>query len=200
MDALRMASLLCSRLCHDLVGPASAVVNGLELMETGDGAADKEAMDLVAMSAAQVTSRLQIFRGAFGAAAGLTFSDARMAAVAYFGHGKIALDWPDGLLSESTPGAPKIMLNLLLLGAELLGRGGRLVVGAQKAGLAVRVVGPTMRTDELALLDAGPAAEEHITARNVQPYFLGRLAAAAGRRVRVEAASDELRLTLIDAS
>ena len=63
-----LAQLLCSRLCHDLVGPAGAVNAGLELAEDGD--LDGDALDLVTSSAAEVTRRLAFFRIAFGAAGG----------------------------------------------------------------------------------------------------------------------------------
>lgn len=197
MDGLRLAALLSSRLCHDLVGPASAVVNGLELADLEGGALDKEALELVATSAAQLTTRLQIYRSAYGVAAGLSLADARKAAAAYFGTGKVTLDWPDGLASGLPPAVPKLVLNMLLLGFELLGRGGRLTVGMAGADVEVRVTGEAMRTEELALLDAG-GIDDSVTPRNVQPYYLGRLAAAAGFRVTIaNPAPGDLRLRLI---
>ena len=33
LDALDLAALLCSRVCHDLISPAGAIVNGLEVLE-----------------------------------------------------------------------------------------------------------------------------------------------------------------------
>lgn len=188
MDALRLASLLSSRLCHDVVGPASAVVNGLELIEL-EGDQSGEAMALVATSAALITGRLQLYRAAYGVAAGLTFPDARKAAAAFFAHGKVALDWPDTAPPGALPpAAPKILLNMLLLGVELLGRGGRLGVALGDARLDVSARGELTRTDELALLGSGDTQDGAITPRNVQPYYLGRLAAAAGGRVAVATA------------
>jgi len=44
---LRVAELLASRLCHDLISPVGAVNSGIELMtEFGDGV-DSESMQLV---------------------------------------------------------------------------------------------------------------------------------------------------------
>ncbi|MEA2947296.1 MAG: histidine phosphotransferase ChpT [Alphaproteobacteria bacterium] len=49
LDALDLAALLCSRVCHDLISPAGAIVNGLEVLE--DKASDEEtktfALDLI---------------------------------------------------------------------------------------------------------------------------------------------------------
>ena len=48
---LRVAELLASRLCHDLISPVGAVNSGIELMtEFGDGV-DSESMQLVSTRA-----------------------------------------------------------------------------------------------------------------------------------------------------
>ena len=39
IEALDLAALLCSRVCHDLISPVGAIVNGLEVLEE---AKDKE--------------------------------------------------------------------------------------------------------------------------------------------------------------
>ena len=33
LEGLDLAALLCSRVCHDLISPVGAVVNGIEVME-----------------------------------------------------------------------------------------------------------------------------------------------------------------------
>lgn len=73
MQDIELAVLISSRLCHDLVGPTSAVVNGLELIESEPELAG-EALKMVASSAEQISKRLQFYRGAYGVAAGLTFA------------------------------------------------------------------------------------------------------------------------------
>ena len=63
---LKVVQLLSSRLCHDLVGPAGAVHNGIELYEEmgpGEGA---DALKMVAASVEQLSARLGFFRLAFG--------------------------------------------------------------------------------------------------------------------------------------
>ena len=48
---LEVAKLLCSRLCHDIVSPASAINNGMELLSGEDSAEQSEVMDLITNSA-----------------------------------------------------------------------------------------------------------------------------------------------------
>jgi histidine phosphotransferase ChpT len=185
MDDLRLAALLCSRLCHDLVGPASAVVNGLELIE-GEGSADGEAMAMIASSAGQISNRLQFFRGAYGVASGLTMLEARRIAGLYFEGGKIALDWSasdDG--TRFPAGAAKILLNMLLFAADLLGRGGVLKAATPHAArpvLAVAVAGDLTRIEDLRGFEAAGLGPE-TTPRAAQPLFLRRLVETAGGRI-----------------
>src|SRR5258706_16191602 len=69
MNDLDFAALLVSRVCHDLVSPVGAVVNGLEVLEDEtDLAMRADALRLVAASAEQAAARLQFARIAFGAA------------------------------------------------------------------------------------------------------------------------------------
>src|SRR6266700_719322 len=69
MNDLEFAALLVSRVCHDLVSPVGAVVNGLEVLEDEtDLAMRADALRLVAASAEQAAARLQFARIAFGAA------------------------------------------------------------------------------------------------------------------------------------
>src|SRR6201996_7117780 len=67
-DALELAALLCSRVCHDLISPVGAIVNGLEVMEEDkDEETQTFALDLIKKSAQQASAKLQSCRLAFGA-------------------------------------------------------------------------------------------------------------------------------------
>ena len=51
IDALDLAALLCSRVCHDLISPVGAIVNGLEVLAEGKDEATKTfALDLIKKS------------------------------------------------------------------------------------------------------------------------------------------------------
>ncbi len=69
MTEIEFAALMVSRVCHDLVGPLGAVVNGMEVLEDErDPAMRADAIKLVTMSADQALARIQFMRIAFGAA------------------------------------------------------------------------------------------------------------------------------------
>jgi histidine phosphotransferase ChpT len=69
LEGIDLAALLCSRVCHDLISPVGAVVNGIEVMEDdADEQTKTFALDLIRKSATTASARLQFCRIAFGAA------------------------------------------------------------------------------------------------------------------------------------
>ena len=71
MNAVDLASLLCSRLCHDLMSPVGALNNGIELLaDETDPEMREKCLELLADSARASANKLKFFRLAFGAAGG----------------------------------------------------------------------------------------------------------------------------------
>ena len=92
-----LLSLLCSKLCHDLVGPISAFDNGVEILEDeNDPAMRKQAVELLAHSAELAANRLKFMRLAFGAAGGdgvaINLSKTRQTASDFLADGRGELD------------------------------------------------------------------------------------------------------------
>lgn len=68
----RLAALIGSRLCHDLISPLGAIGNGLELLQMSgalDALADSPELALIAESVEASRARIRWFRMAFGHAA-----------------------------------------------------------------------------------------------------------------------------------
>ncbi len=64
---VNLASLIGSRICHDLISPIGAITNGLELLDLTGGVQGPE-MDLIADSVGNAGARIRFFRIAYGAA------------------------------------------------------------------------------------------------------------------------------------
>src|SRR5438477_9965924 len=97
-DNLELAALLCSRVCHDLISPVGAIVNGLEVLDDNPKPEDREfALDLIRKSAKTASARLQFCRLAFGAAgssgAQIDLGDAQAMAKGHIEAGTITLGW-----------------------------------------------------------------------------------------------------------
>ncbi len=188
MNSIEFSSLLCSRLCHDLVGPVGAMSNGVELLaEETDPEMRERCLELLADSARQTANKLKFFRLAFGAAGGfaeaVSTSEARTALEGLFGEGKVAVDWM--VASPSLPKvAVKLLLNLAMTAGDALLRGGRLNVAAEHRGplieLAVRAEGPRLHldTEVRAALD-GRTAPEALTPRASAGHLIHMLATEA---------------------
>ena len=69
LEPLDLAAMLCSRVCHDVISPVGAIVNGLEVLEDeSDPSMRDVALDLIKRSAGGASAKLQFCRLAFGAA------------------------------------------------------------------------------------------------------------------------------------
>ena len=70
-DRVDFASMLASRLCHDLLSPVGAFANGLELLaDEKDPAMRERCFELLEQSARTSANKLKFFRLAFGSAGG----------------------------------------------------------------------------------------------------------------------------------
>ncbi len=188
IGALDLAALLCSRVCHDLISPVGAIVNGLEVMEEDKDEETKTfALDLIKKSAHQASAKLQFCRLAFGAAgsagAQIDLGDAEKAARGLLEDGKTALTWslPRELLPKNRV---KLLLNMLLIAAGSIARGGMLtaepVTGEGAGGFVVTASGLNAKLNPAAAeLLAGNSAEP-VDAHAVQPLYAGILARDCG--------------------
>lgn len=197
---LRVMDLLFSRLCHDLISPAGAIVNGIELVEEfgGDMTGDDmtgEAMALVGRSARQLSAKLSLFRVAFGSAgdrADFPAGECRRLLDGYLQEGKVRPVWGLDILPPA-PGRARLLLLLALIAAEALPRGGALRIdGGTGDAAAFRVLAQgtdaRLETASETALEAGmagAAAPADLDARAAPAYLAGLLAARSGARVRL---------------
>jgi histidine phosphotransferase ChpT len=184
MSNIDFASLLCSRLCHDLVSPIGALTNGVELLaDETDPAMRAQCMDLLADSARQSANRLKFFRLAFGAGGGygmeVDVREIKAAIEGLFSPDKVKLEWlvPAATLPKS---AVKLLLNLALLAGESLLRGGTLSLAAESAGgqieIGVKADGPrTLLSEDLRLALQGQLPAAQIDARAAPAALVAEL-------------------------
>ena len=195
MNAVDLASLLCSRLCHDLMSPVGALNNGIELLadETDPEMRDK-CLELLGESARASANKLKFFRLAFGAAGGFGDSvdtrEAHAALEGLFGpERRIELGWMvDG--DKLPKGAVKLLLNLGLLAGDALVRGGRLDIGAETSDdmieLVIRAEGPRILLDPIlreTLVTGGSGGA--VEPRAAGAWLAHSLVAEAGGRIQL---------------
>jgi histidine phosphotransferase ChpT len=188
IDSLDLAALLCSRVCHDLISPVGAIVNGLEVLDDENDEETKTfALDLIKKSAGTASAKLQFCRIAFGAAgsagAQIDSGDAEKVARGFLEDEKTKLDWqlPRLLLPKNRV---KLLLNMLLIAAQAVPRGGQLRVNpvgeGETMGFTVAATGTNAKVPPNASLLSGEAGEEALDAHRIQPFYAGLLARACG--------------------
>jgi len=192
LEPLDLAALLCSRVCHDLISPVGAIMNGIEVMEDDSDEETKTfAMDLIKKSAKTASAKLQFCRIAFGAAgsagAQIDTGDAEKVARGMLEDDKIKIGWnlPRALLPKNRV---KLLLNMLLLACHAIPRGGSLTVDpvgeGETMGFKVAASGMNARVPQAmpGLLTGEPNGHA-VDAHAIQPFYAGMLARNCGLAV-----------------
>lgn len=189
ISALDLSALLCSRVCHDVVGSVGAISNGLEVLdEENDAEMRQIANDLVRKSAAQASAKLTFSRIAFGAAgsagAEIDLDDARDKAEQMMGFEKADLIW-DMPRAIRPKNEVKLLLNLVLIALSAIPRGGNMTVSAEgERGIKISCDGRAARIpQQSALFETLPETLEGVDAHSVQPIYTALLAQACGLAV-----------------
>ena len=201
-SSLDLASLLCSRLCHDLLSPVGAMSNGIELItEEKDPEMRKRCFELLEQSAKISADKLKFFRLAFGAAGGygdmVPVEEARSVVDALAGNnGRIDVNWALGADALPKP-AVKTLLNLALIGIEALVRGGTLELGAEMregaSEIVVRASGNRVVFDEtIGLALEGRLDPRELSSRTAPAAMLFQLAEGLGGGLQFALSDDAL--------
>jgi len=194
---LRVAELICSRLCHDLISPISAINNGIELIaEVGDEARP-DADVLIAESARSASRRLRMFRYAYGLAGqegGL--DEIRNVTLSYFDGSKVTIDWPP--ISIAMPaGIGKVILNLMLLAPEIVRGHSKIALAASPQEITVTYSGSSAKLDEgiAAALD-GAVLSDNLDPVTAHAVLTAAQAARVGAKITHHAADGAVTIRL----
>ncbi len=200
---MRVLELLTARLCHELIGPITAVSNGVEFLREEDRGFSRDALALVEDSAQRAAARLGFYRFAYASSgdSALAGPPPQELAAGFFATTGIACDYP-AAARELPMSWQKLACNLLLVGGEALPRGGRLSLSVRSgtscpASIGVEASGPrTALSAEASAALSLTAPADGLTSRTVQAYFTGLLARGLACRLLSNAAApDRLRLT-----
>jgi len=203
MIDLKLAALMSSKLCHDIIGPVGAVNNGIELLQDESSADMRDqAIELVSQSAGEAAARLQFYRLAYGLAGGMgpevSVRDARNLCRGFIKYGKVELNWPDdvGGAENLSKDAIKVICNLVSIAVAALSRGGvvdvtgningdswafTMTASGKRAGLREEIT--------KSLLEG--YNEEELNAQNVAAQYMMAIAANKGYQIKVDALEEE---------
>jgi histidine phosphotransferase ChpT len=203
LTSLDLAALVSSRICHDIISPVGAIINGLEVLDDDNAGDMREfAMDLIRKSARQASAKLQFARLAFGAAgsagAEIDLGDAQSVATALMENEKSNLNWQvDRHLMPKN--LVKLLLNLLLIANQCVPRGGEIIIrmtgepAKPNFELTAKGVNPRIPLGMQATL--GGEEPERVDAHSVQPIYTLLLARECGMKLDLVKEDDLVRLT-----
>jgi histidine phosphotransferase ChpT len=207
-DDLAATQLLMSHLCHELVSPIGAVSNGIEMLEDfGDGdELAPEALALIRESGKAAAAKLRFYRLAYGRAGqaadlGLAQCAAAIAELLAT-DARVSLDWQAAGDLRLIPGAPQLVLNLAVLGAGALPRGGRVAVAVaigERAGRAAIMLGATGVGAKLSdgVQAAARGQDRPLDHTTIHAWYCQRLASRLGTQIALVSAPDEVRLEVV---
>lgn len=200
LDSLDLAALVASRVCHDVISPVSAMINGLEVLDENadDPEMREHAMELVRTSAQSASARLQFCRLAFGAAgsigAVIDTGDAERVARGLFENDRTKLEWdaPRLLLAKNKV---KVILNLCLIANGCIFRGGTVVVKVTgddaNFGYSVEARGANAKMpSSVPLLLGGTPENDMVDGNSIQPFYTGVVARACQLSLNVVVEQD----------
>jgi histidine phosphotransferase ChpT len=202
MTEIEFSALMVSRVCHDLVGPLGAVVNGLEVLEDEQDAAMREdAIRLVTSSANQALARIQFMRIAFGAAgsagAQLDLQEVGRLIAGLLEGGKTRLEWnvPQAYWAKDWA---KLIMNATLLGADCLPRGGVVRVEAveEPPSFKIHASGTHIRVaEDVERSIRGEQSDAALDARGIQPFLTHMLSRTVNAGLTIIAGETSVELT-----
>jgi len=204
LTALDLAALLCSRVCHDAVGPVGAIVNGLELLDEDDSPETQElSLELIRKSARQASARLQFARIAFGAAgsagSAVDLGYAQQLTSQFMQDEKVALNWETPRLFVEK-NRVKLLMNLVVIALASIPIGGTIDVkmegDAENPVFLVEARGPKPRLGPHVLdLLAGKSESGAVDAHGFQVFYTGEIARASGMNITVVLDEASVRIT-----
>lgn len=201
LTASNLAALLCARICHDLVGPVSALETGLELLSDEDNAdMHDDAIELIKVGAVQASAKLQFLRIAFGAGGSapsvIGSEELERLAKGVYPDGKTVINWQVEAEGLSKPAA-RVLLNLVMLSMQAIPLGGTVTVKAQETDTETTVSllceGRKARlTEAIERTLAGRAPDDAFDGRTIQPFYTGMIARETGGTVGAKLVGEDV--------
>jgi histidine phosphotransferase ChpT len=197
IENTKLTALVASRICHDMVEPMSAIIQGLEMIKSGEGKPDPDAVSLLDHGVGKAWAKLEFFR--FAMAGAMAEGDSELeeghaVAEKLYSVLKPELVWNAPAVAMPRP-AVRVIVNLLLIANECLPRGGTVELTAEKQGDSGEVIvtakGPRAKLKETtAAALQGDAGE--LSGHTIQPTLTNLLAKQGGVEISTRVSEEKV--------
>ena len=195
LSDLDLAALVASKICHDAIGPMTAIGFGLDVLDEDDDEEQREsAVGMIRKGVGQITAKLQFARLAFGAAGSSGFEidllEARKVAEGYVeSDKKHNVEWNSSVAAMPKNNV-KLLLNLIVIAVSTVPRGGVITVSIEgdkdKPSITFKTAGEKARIPVGVMDLINGTQQEDVDARSIQPYFTGRVAKTVGATISMD--------------
>lgn len=201
IENTKLTALVASRICHDMVEPMSAIIQGLEMIKTGEGKIDPDAVSLLDNGVGKAWAKLEFFRFAMAGAVAEGDSDieeGKAVAEKLYSVLKPELVWSVKSVAMPRP-AVRVIVNLLLIANECLPRGGTVEVTASNGEVVVTAKGPRAKLREATSL-ALKGEEGELSGHTIQPTLTALLAKQGGVELSARESEEQVQFIARSAS
>ena len=199
IENTKLTALVASRICHDMVEPMSAIIQGLEMIKDGDGKTDPDALSLLDHGVGKAWAKLEFFRFAMAGATAegdSELEEGRAVAIKLYSVLKPELVWSAPAVAMPRP-AVRVIVNLLLIANECLPRGGSVEISAAKLAEGGEVVvtakGPRAKLRE-ATATALRGDDGELSGHTIQPTLTSLLARQGGVELSTRESEKQVQL------
>jgi histidine phosphotransferase ChpT len=199
IENTKLTALVASRICHDMVEPMSAIIQGLEMIKGGDGKTDPDALALLDHGVEKAWAKLEFFRFAMAGAIAegdSELEEGRAVAEKLYGALKPDLVWQAPPVKMPRP-AVRVIVNLLLIANECLPRGGTVTITASKqaggAEVLVTAAGPRAKLKD-ATAQALGGVDGELSGHTIQPTLTALLARQGGVELSTREGEEKVEL------
>ena len=182
--ATDLASLISSRICHDLISPIGALNTAIEVLDdTESKEMHEDALKLIKLAASEASAKLSYLRIALGTNSTskgvMNLDKLKLITENMFNTEKFSFNW-DVSEIKLEKSIARILLNILMLSIQSIPRGGKVTIKIEEKSDKLKLVtsanGIKSRLDKQTE-DAfkGILPSEEIDGRVIQSFFTGIL-------------------------
>ena len=204
---VKLSELLCSKLCHDLVSPISAINNGMEFIDEDKSDLNDQAIELIKKSSEQASRKLSYYRVSMGAAAPddiMKYNDVMELIENFVLDKNLSVGWV--LEGYTGPNINKligkVLMNLVLICYDTLTRSGHIEITLSeditKPNITITVSGEicALHKDIKSIFQA-EVPEALLTVRNVLAYYCKQLALDSSKTIELKEGKNHISFKVI---
>lgn len=182
---LQLMYLMCSRFCHDMAAPLSAIAIGLDMLPTDD--TPDSPNQILKYSVQSAINKLELMRCLCGFASNTdkpSLEEAHRFILKALESSKIKLTWLAAMNSEIKGEPVRLLIALMITAFETLPRGGEIIVNPD---FSINLEGSLIKLNDAVLHNiTTPLPLSETSSRDIMGVFIHIISSRLGVRIIVD--------------